>query len=383
MPINRVKTLTLEQLNLDNNTQTFISTDYDSGITLYVENTSGMKEKDFIVLGKVGQEKSEIVQISSVYSSDRLILVAGAKFAHPANTNITTIDYDKIRVYRSATGLGGSYILLDIIDIQIDSLENSYQDWTAQVLFSYELAYYNSYYDIESSLSAEIPYSGFPFYSVKKICDRALSLLGDKDENLTDRDELTDWINEWTQACQFAIQGSDSPYYVDSVIINSIGGTSYDLSQYEIIFIFMIELSFDGGVTWTDFMTPKDFRFRDNPGAISQYEYQIGGQTMTVNPVIPTGVQIRMWFTTTPTILTSQTDVLPTPFKGHSAAWVDYLLMRANEKERKFSENAAHFKNKCDDFLTNREGVVSKIRQRIKQGGIAMATTFADDAEGY
>ncbi len=375
------KQLTLDHLSLDNNLITFLQSNYSTGVILTVEDTTGYIANDYIVMGKVGAGQSEIVQIQSVDSASQLTLVTAPNYPHPANTVITEIGYNKINVYYSTTGVGGVYTLLDRINIQADQNVNTYDHWQSLPSYSYKMSFFNVSRNIESNFSDEIPYGGWPFFSVKSISDRTDSIFENGNWDLLNPDEVMKWTNEFNQMCQFEIMGSDSPYYITNQQFTIDATHQVDISSYDMIRVFMVEISYDGGITWPDFVTPKDFRFKDMPGAISSFDYEIAGNLVIFSSNMQVGANIRIWFATTPVLLQSPSDILLSPFKGHSYAFVNYNLMRAHEKDRKFSEGAIYYQNFVEDYLKNTQGLIAKIKQRIKQGGMPMATTYADNYE--
>jgi len=376
-----MKTLTLDHLDLSDNPNTYVNSDYSSGTTLTVANSSGFAANDYIVIGKMGDtEKCEIVQISSITNATTIVLTGALDFDYTAGTTVVQIPYNQFRVYRSATGVGGSYTLLVTQDIQVDKEINTYQDTTTSTVVSWKLCFYNSTTTDASDYTDEIPYAGFPLWSVVGIQDSVTTLFrGDSKDSFITREIILTWINECVNTLQFMITDGESPYYVNSATITSTNADTYDLSDEAPLGVFMVEISKDGGLTYPYRMTPKDFRNRDSGGSVDDYDYRLAGMTLHVNPKVPTGDIIRVWFSDNPTQLADQSDVLPDPFKAHSAMIVNYCLMRAHEKDRKFMEIATYYRRIWEKDIERPDSIIYKIKSRLSQGNKAIASTYSDD----
>jgi len=373
------KELTLEHLTLENALQASISTDYVSGTSLLVDNSAGFSANDFVILGKIGISNTEIAQINAIPNSTSLTLGAsGGVFPHASNTTITKIPYDKFRVYRSTSGVGGAYTLLNTLPIQIDQDINVYTDTTAISPYSYKLCYYNSFLDQESGYSDEIPFGGYPDWSLKALQDGILGDFGDREERLITRDDITRWMNYLNYKMQILVSGGESPYYINSAIIPTTGDETYDISSYNMLGVFMIELSYDGGLTYPAVITPKDFRIKDYSICLHR-DYRIAGDTLFINPCIPAGKTMRIWYTTTPMQMVNPTDEIPNPFKGLAEVFHDYGMMRAHEKDRKVQEFSIYFQNSVNKALNSTDGIIYKLKRRIRQGNMAIAETKESD----
>lgn len=369
-----IKPLTLSHPDLSDNIFTFISTDYTGGTALAGANTAAFAANDFVVIGRPGLEHAEIRKINAIVSSSTLTIDASGDFTHASGTSITMIPYDKFRIYRSVTGVGGNYTMLAEVALQIDQPKNIYRDSASASPYSYKFCYYNSVTDLESPYSSEIAFDGYPIYSLKAMQDAVLGDFGDPEEKFITRADITRWLNYYNLEVQTLLMGGESPYYVDYVDITSTGAENYDIATYEILGIFMIELSTDGGVTWSEPITPKDFRFRDASGGITSYDYRVAGNKLYLTDnVIPSGNKIRVWYTTNPVELVNATDVLLNPLIPMLAYFNDYAMMKANEKDRKPELNYAIEKRMKEAKKDG--GLLFKLRKRIRQGDMPIAST--------
>ena len=374
-------TLTLKHSDISQMPTSTISVDYSSGVTLYLKDTSGFTANDYIILDALESPQCEVVQIDSITNSTTVVLSSGGNFPHASDSTITKIPYNQFRVYRSVTGVGGAYSLLWSGVLQVNQTINTYIDSSSQSPYSYQLSYYNSTTAIESSLSDEIPFTGYVDWSLKSMEDIILNIFGDKQEKIINRDMIRYWLNECLRKVQLKITGGDSPYFAASVDIVMDGSGSTELSTYNIIQIFNVQLSRDGGNTFQETVSPVDARLSTNTGGLTQFDYKLIGTTMQFPSPITTGYVLRIWYYTPPVTLTNPTDVLPNPLPVITDLFINWGLRRAHEKDRKFAENALYYKSMTDYEFQSPDSFINKLKVRVKQGNKVQASTWADNYE--
>jgi len=365
------RTLTLDHPDTSKNVTTYLSADLSSGVTsIPIKDSAGYSVNDFIVLGQFGGSQSEIINITAL--TPTLLTTTATVFPHSADTQIWKIDYNQFKVYRSVTGLGGSYTLIATQNLLPDLRQNVYSDPSATSPFSYVLSYFNSITSVESDKSDEMPFSGFSFYTVKYLQDRALTLFSGGNQDLVTRGDITDWLNEVVEDVMYGILGGDSPYYVTSLNITATGSTTYSVASYSMLHIYRIDLAYDG-VNFKDTINPVDARVNTTAEG-SSYSYSLNGTNLVVTPQLNSGV-IRIWYATYPTLLVNQGDSLPDPFKGQTRMFIEYCLMRCYERDRKM-DKSKYFGDKYTSIKSN---VVPKLVSRLKSPNVTMITSWADD----
>lgn len=365
-----IKPLTMKHLDISENNTASIIEDSIASTNLKITNTSGFNNYNFIVIGKYGISNAEIVEISSKTDANTLVLTDNPIFPHSVDETVTYIPYNKIRIYRSVTGIGGSYSLLAELAIQVDQDFNTFRDVSSDTGYSYKYSFYNSVTEEESDFSNELPFAGFSDWSLKALQDGILSDFGDEEEKTISRSDIKRWLNYFNLKVQTFLMGGESPYFVDFIDVTSTGVSEYDLDTYKIISILMIELSFDGGLNFTESITPKDFRFRDGS---SGYDYRIAGNKLIFTDLkVPKDVKMRIWYSTLPVRLESPTDELLTPLIPMLETFYDYGMMRCHLKDR-HPELAGNHENKVSAAFNERTGILYKLKRRIKQGGMPSA----------
>lgn len=131
-----------------------------SDIILTVDNNDGFSEDDYVVIGRLGNDQTELKQIGSVSDSDGITLKNGLNFTHDKNTVLTKTTYDQRKFYR-ASSKDGTYSHLSEegspVDLEVDNPRGtSFEDTTGTTTSWYKATYYNSTTSTETDLSNAI-----------------------------------------------------------------------------------------------------------------------------------------------------------------------------------------------------------------------------------
>lgn len=176
-----LKTLIIDHSNLEvDKKSTYFSSDLAaSNSAITADSIVGFAINQILLLGTIGQEKSEIVLTHAATSptGSTITLASSTLFAHSRGDKIGLLDWNQLEISWSAT-VGGSKSVLDTISIQVDQQNTVYND-TTQTTGYYFYRFKNSIDTTYSSYSDPIPYSGFADNSVFMIKKRALDDLGE------------------------------------------------------------------------------------------------------------------------------------------------------------------------------------------------------------
>jgi len=168
-----------------------------SATALVVKNVDRFVVTDRLMVGEMGQEKTEVVTLGTITAGTGLT-VGAVTFPHSADDPVYKLRYDQIKFYRSTTGPTGNYSLLTTVDIDVDneSLTTLYDDATGIATYYYKVSYYNSVTTSESSLSDPVLGSGYTRNSVGFMIDEILREVGDEQEQFVSRTEMLGYFNE-------------------------------------------------------------------------------------------------------------------------------------------------------------------------------------------
>jgi len=138
--------------------KTSLKVDSSAGSTyLTVKNIQGFKVDDYIVLGRLGYEKAELLQVSSLTSPQTITLVSASKFAHLRDEPVQVILYNKRKFYR-ASSKDGVYSHLSSagspVEVDVDNGEgNVFEDPDGTSTSYYKATYYNTTTSKETDIS--------------------------------------------------------------------------------------------------------------------------------------------------------------------------------------------------------------------------------------
>jgi len=326
-----------------NSPVTYLSSDIAAGVTIIpVKNPAAFVVNKYACLGYVGFEQAELQLISSVTPPDSLTTGA-TSYPHNTDDKVTQFDFNQIKIYRSTTGVNGTYSYLDTVNIDVTSDATIYEDATALITYYYKFAYYNSTNLNITDLSDPYSASGFVFYSAKTIVDRVLSLFGDMKSEFVSRDEVMDYINELYERGQQDLAVATKRANIGTPYTFT---TVSKVDEYALPPDFLVEkavkFSKDNGVTFPYSGTVANL---DSIGHVHNgnilYTYSIYGNTIKLDPVPDNNSDIcKLFYVPVPVTLSLQTDTLMSPFQNSSAMFVKYGL------------GMCHLKDKKDDWKT-------------------------------
>lgn len=218
--------------------------------TVKVKNTQGYSNNEYIALGGIGTEKSEIVKINAAVSSDTQFTVTATKFAHNEGDSVTYARYNQVRFYMATTETG-TYNLQTTVDLEVDNtnLVTVWDDTDGVATNYYKVSYYNDVSTLESSLSDPIPGSGITTNTVRYVTDEVLTEAMDVGEAITTRNEILDWQND----CQDDVKSRRRKWSFLKTRVASNRVASQETYS----------LSSDFGVTDVDFIDHLTYNFND------------------------------------------------------------------------------------------------------------------------
>lgn len=379
--------------------QTFVASPIIKGdTTAVVQNATDFSQQDLVLIGQYGNPLAALYPISTPLPSSLSIPIGSSQFGYPLDTPVTKIPFNTVKIYRSTTGTGGSYSLLVSVAIQVDQIATTYTDFSAVSPYSYKYTYYNSTLNVESDFSSEMPYGGFPFYSLNSIQRRTLTLYVDQTGEFINLQSIADWTNELLSKFNRAVTDSESTPFATFATFTPGNNESVDLSQYNVESIFLLEYSSDNGMTWNGTINPMDSRIKAN-NPIGEYSYKMEGDKLFIytsnvsggsqSVTFPVNYMVRMWYFTQQTPLSLESDTLPALYRSFTEIFVDYCMMRANEQSRRFAESAVYYAKRVmgssgDGTVSGSfKGAVDTIRGRINQGNKSMALTWASSFYEY
>lgn len=179
--------------------KSYLALSYNAGVTgIQIKNTDRFVANQRIMIGEMGQEKTEVVTVSAVSADGNTLTIGATLFGHSADDPVYILQFDQVKYYRSTTGSTGTYTLLTTVALDVDNenLQTIYDDTTGVSTYYYKVSMYHSVSTLESALSDPIPGGGFSRKQVGYIVDEVLQELGDIQEQHVTRNEIIGYMND-------------------------------------------------------------------------------------------------------------------------------------------------------------------------------------------
>jgi hypothetical protein len=190
--------ITAFNIETDDLEKSYIVNDFSAGITsIEVKNNNRFSANDRILIGGMGQEKSEVVTVSSVDANGTTLVIGATKFAHSTDDPVYKLTFDQVKFYRASSS-GGSYSVISTQDMDVDNfnLTTIYDDTTGTSSNYYKFTFYHSISTVESAFSDEVQASGWRREQVGKIIDEILQEVSDPQEMNITRNEILGYFND-------------------------------------------------------------------------------------------------------------------------------------------------------------------------------------------
>ena len=177
--------------------RTQLTSPQDAGSsTITVENISTFAVGNYIILGVLGEGRSEVIRIhaSSAPSGSTITLASNTLFRHEIGTPVYFTDYNQVEFSR-ATTLTGSKSTLATSGMAVDQMDTIYDDTTNTTGFGF-YRFKNSASSTFGPYSDAIPYAGYEIDAVQTIIDRALSITSSVISPRLKYDDLFKFVND-------------------------------------------------------------------------------------------------------------------------------------------------------------------------------------------
>jgi hypothetical protein len=314
----------------------YLNANYLSGITsLVITNSDGYVKNDYVLLGNLGSETTEIVQVNAVTAGTHTLdLTSATKFAHSESTKVTIIKYNQVGFYHTATTTFSSTSPIsspEYIDIQPDDFYTRISDTTNTTGYGW-FRFYNSTTLRYTTNSNAIPYGGFEGGAVKTILDSFFSLLNNKELKLITNTDAFEWLNEGYAIAQNELNLVNKEYTTsDETDVSIVSGTKeYDLDSTFSDLISLYNGTDDEYISKIELEDVPDY---DNSTANTP-KYYLRGKKIGFSPTPTSSTTYKMRFTTKSARLTSYSDSIDFP-DNNFYCLKDYMLFRAAPKLNK------------------------------------------------
>lgn len=341
--------------------KTFLSGSIASGVTnLSVLNSYGMTANDYLLVGELGSEKTEVVQISNVPTPTTLTVTA-TKFPHPNNTLIQKIYFNQVKIEKSTDG-GGVWNVVETLGINGDQ---SSVDYVASGAISndyYRSRFYNSSALVYSEYTNTITAQGS---IVDLAYDGVLMKLRESRDGLISFESFFDILADIDMTIANGIYFVNKAYFKFTYNIDLVNGTyDYVLPSYVTV-VTKVEVKYTNSGDYIpskkispDYGAQNDEYFKEFP---YHYIYQSSNDGLwhiVLKAVPDTNVSagLKVSGVKQPTRATSATDSLNTPNPMSRLTTLKYgvleeIYRNQKDNDRKADNYRDKFLSECEDIL--------------------------------
>lgn len=350
------------------------------GTTLPIQNINQYTGNWAIQLGKSGEEKAEILLLSSNVTGTALNTTGTTRFDHQTDTPVYAIKYDQLVFERSTVGTAGTATPMSsgTISISPDSQYTFFDDTSGSTTYAYKTYFRASILAVNSTESDWLTSAGFTFYSKAKLRQRIRGKLYDSTYIQQDSD-IDDWLNEWLEIMTNAAIDVNKDYSLGTTNV-SYSGTAQlgTISSTDYKDVRRVWLTYDGGNSWAK-ATKKDINGFEPTEVFNQqhpYYYFQGDNVIGRLPSDVSGSAGIIYYKTTP-ILVEDTDELPVVMHNYTKSFVDYGEAQARKKDGKLDESTA-LENNAKLAL---QKFVSQITPRSQTGAVYVDQVEPSDGQ--
>lgn len=169
-------------------------------LSLTVGDNLGFSQNDLLVLGQVGQDKTEVVTVNAAVTRGTALTVTATSFDHPQDTPVSKSLWDQIEISGAAT-VTGSKTVITTISVQWSMPYTEYVN--SGTAYTYYFARFkNSATGVFSAYSDAAPAGGYGSTTVRGVKVTALNLTG---ETIDDGVITDDFLNTEVTNCEIDI----------------------------------------------------------------------------------------------------------------------------------------------------------------------------------
>jgi hypothetical protein len=249
--------LRINNPDLANSEKTYLDADYASGTTITVQSNVSFAENDIIVIGEVGQEKTEGGIVSSVSSDKKTItLDAALNFSHTKGIVVYRAEYNFVDIDVDMVAGSTVWAALSQSPIQWDRKETIYIHQGGVSGYNYRFKFRNSATGNYSEYSPTITGAGFAKNTIGYMIQEVRKSIIDPDGNIVSNSDIIRYFN----AAKDIINGTRNDWWFwlkeDTSSITTVDGQKeYNLDDISthIEYIKYIKYNYNDGTrneTW-------------------------------------------------------------------------------------------------------------------------------------
>lgn len=145
--------------------------------TLTVDDNTGFSNGDYMILGSLGQPKTELTKVNGAVTAGSSLTVTALTFDHAVNAPLAVSLWNQVEI-SGAASISGSKTVIATVELKVDAPQTEYVN--AGTAYAYYFArYYNSTTTTFGSYSDAAPATGYAADTVRAVKKTALQNTGE------------------------------------------------------------------------------------------------------------------------------------------------------------------------------------------------------------
>ena len=192
-----MSTISIKNPPASQNNKTFVSQEYTSGTTLYVDSSTGFSDGNYILAGEPGLESSEVANLTATPPTSTSLTITSLNFSHARGIQVYQISWDKYSLeYRATSSDSWSTYASMPANLRYDSISTEYRDASATSTYQWRYRYYSSENSAYSDYSDTISATGWPSNSVGYMVREVRKIIGDPESKTVTDTEIIRFFNK-------------------------------------------------------------------------------------------------------------------------------------------------------------------------------------------
>jgi hypothetical protein len=176
--------------------KTYLSQDYTSGTGLEVASSSGFVSGMYIIVGEIGQENTEVTNLTASPPDNVDLTVTALKFSHAKGTPIYYTNWDKYSLeYRTSSANAWNIYSGMPSTLSFEALYTEYRDSAATSTYGWRYRYYSSEKSAYSDYSDIITSTGWARNTVGYMVREIRKIVNDLDSKTVTDTEIIRFLN--------------------------------------------------------------------------------------------------------------------------------------------------------------------------------------------
>jgi hypothetical protein len=180
---------------------------------LIVLNTQGIVTDDYILIGNLGEEQTELQKVSSISGNGTINLTSSASFIHSPGITVSKILYNQVELSYKTTS-NGSWSVITTTDLEPDDIFTTYNHTTGVDSYFYRIRFFNSTSGQYTDYSEVLAGTGETSDQIGPMIDFVLEQTNGVEGKFTSRGQVLKYLEYARQDVINTIFQASSEYFI-------------------------------------------------------------------------------------------------------------------------------------------------------------------------